>query len=53
MREEIFALTYCMEGMTYGDILGMPTVERVWYLNRLHKQLKKEHDEMKKAGKRR
>ena len=51
MREEVFALTYCMEGMTYGDVMAMPSRERIWYLRRLHRQLKKEADEMKKAAK--
>jgi len=51
LREEIFALTYVMKGMTYGDLLEMDSSERWWYLKRLHKQLKKETQEMKQAGK--
>jgi hypothetical protein len=50
LREEVFALTYCMEGMTYGDVERMMTVDREWYLKRLHKQLKKEADAMKRGG---
>jgi len=39
-----------MEGMTYGDVKGMLSVDREWYLRRLFKQLKKESDQSKKAG---
>lgn len=56
MREEVFALTYCMEGMTYGDVERMLSVDREWYIKRLHQQLKKESEQMKrsmKTGKRR
>lgn len=49
MREEVFALTYCMKGMTYGDVEGMLAQDRVWYLKRLNEQLKAESDEVKKA----
>ena len=48
LREEIFALTYCMKGITYDNIESMSSIDRNWYLNRLYKQLKKEADEMEK-----
>lgn len=51
LREEMFALTYCMEGMVYGHVEKMLTKDRVWYLRRLYRQLKRENDEMKRAGK--
>lgn len=47
LREEAFALMYCMKGMTYGDIERMPSVDREWYLARLYRQLKKEADDVK------
>jgi len=50
LREEVFALTYCMEGMTYGDVERMLSVDREWYLRRLHKQLKKEAEQMKRGS---
>jgi len=49
LREQVFALTYCMEGMTYGDVMDMPSVDREWYLNRLHTQMKREADAMKRT----
>ncbi len=39
-----------MEGITYGDIQDMPSEERVWYINRLHKQSKMEDKEIKDAA---
>ena len=50
LRQEVFALTYCMKGMTYGDVEGMLSVDRVWYLNRLNEQLKQEADGIKKGS---
>lgn len=43
-------LTYCMEAMTFGDIQGMRSEDRVWYLRRLNKQLKREAEQSKKAS---
>ena len=51
LREEVFALTYCMKGMTYSDIERMLSADRMWYLERLYKQLKSEADEVKKTSK--
>lgn len=51
LLEEVFALTYCMKGMTYGDVERMLSSDRIWYLNRLHEQLKSEADEVKKTTK--
>jgi len=51
LRQEVFALTYCMKGMTYGDVEGMLSVDRVWYLERLNEQLKAEADEIKRPVK--
>jgi len=39
-----------MKGMTYGDVEGMTSQDRVWYLNRLNEQLKAEADEIKKSS---
>jgi hypothetical protein len=39
-----------MKGMTYGDILGMTSQDRTWYLARLYSQLRQEADEMKRAA---
>jgi hypothetical protein len=36
-----------MKGITYGDIEEMPSDERIWYLNRLGRQLEKELKKMK------
>jgi hypothetical protein len=44
-------MTYCIKGMTYDAILDMDREDRVWYLRRLHKQLKDEQEAMKKSGK--
>jgi hypothetical protein len=47
LREEAFALTYCMKSMTYGDIVSMSSTDREWYLARLYRQLKKEAADLK------
>jgi cyanate lyase len=50
LREEEFALMYCMKGgITYGEINTMLGVDREWHLSRLYKQLKLEEEEAKKA----
>lgn len=51
LREQVFALTYCMPGMTFGDIHGMNSSDREWYIERLHKQKKDEAEEIKRASK--
>jgi hypothetical protein len=52
LREEEFALMYCMKGgMTYSDIQGMSAQDREWHLARLYKQLKWEEEELKKERK--
>jgi hypothetical protein len=40
-----------MKGMNYQDILTMSSIDRVWYIDRLNKQLQYEADEVKKARK--
>jgi hypothetical protein len=50
LREQVFALTYCMEGMPYDAIQEMEPDEREWYVTRLNNQLKRENEEIKKAG---
>jgi len=40
-----------MKGITYSDIMDMEVVEREWYLKRLNKQLKDEHEALKRKGK--
>lgn len=50
LREQVFALTYCMEGMEYSSIQEMEPDEREWYVTRLNNQLKRENEEIKKAG---
>jgi hypothetical protein len=52
LREEEFALTYCMKGMTWTCLQNMLGVEREWHLARLYKQLKKEQEESKQAARR-
>jgi hypothetical protein len=47
----MFILTYCMKGMTCGDVENMLSVDRKWYLERLYKQLKKESEEIKRTSK--
>jgi hypothetical protein len=49
LREQVFALTYCMEGVGYDAISEMPSDEREWFVRRLDKQIKRENDEVKKA----
>lgn len=51
LREEMFALTYCMEGMPYDAVERMPSVDRVWYLKRLEEQIVRESEEVKKVQK--
>lgn len=51
LREQTFALTYCTEGgIDYDAIQEMEPEERLWYVDRLMKQLKKENEEIKKAS---
>jgi hypothetical protein len=50
LREQVFALTYCMEGMPYDAIQEMEPDEREWFVNRLNNQLKRENEEIKKSG---
>lgn len=50
LREEVFALTYCMKGMAYGAVEEMLSVDRVWYLKRLYDQLKQEADDVKRSA---
>jgi len=40
-----------MKGITYNDINLMPSDERIWYLNRLGRQLENELKQMKKKVK--
>lgn len=46
----MFSLTYCMNGITYGDIMEMVPEERDWYIRRLDKQIKRENEEIKKGA---
>lgn len=39
-----------MEGMEYSSIQEMEPDEREWYVTRLNNQLKRENEEIKKAG---
>jgi hypothetical protein len=46
-------LIYGLEGaIGYNDVMEMTGAERTWWLERLVKQLKKEADAVKKAGRR-
>jgi hypothetical protein len=40
LLEEIFLFTYYLPGIPYGDLLGMTSKERVWFLKRLAKEIK-------------
>jgi hypothetical protein len=52
LNEEVFALTYCMNGVTYTDVVEkMSSRERVWFLKRLNEQIKMESEEIKKGSK--
>ncbi len=52
LNEEVFALTYCMHGVTYTDVVEkMESRERVWFLKRLLEQIKMESEEIKKGTK--
>lgn len=53
LLEELFALVYCVKGMTGEYIESMSTHDRIWHLERLEKQLKAEAAELKKATKKR
>lgn len=52
LREEAFALMYCVKGMSYDSIENMLSSDREWYIRRLYKQLQHEDEQMKKATKR-
>ena len=45
--EEVFALTYCVPGMTVADIERMPTRDRQWHYKRLQEQKKEELNALK------
>jgi hypothetical protein len=51
LYEEMFALTYNMKGITWSDLQEMPSREREFLVERLHRQLKAEVEAMKRAGK--
>jgi hypothetical protein len=52
LNEEVFALTYCMSGMTYTCVSEkMDSTERVWHLRRLREQIRMESEEVKKGAK--
>jgi hypothetical protein len=38
-----------MKGITYGDIMGMESEERGWYVKRLSEQIKRERDAIETA----
>jgi len=46
--EEEFALTYCMEGMTWTCIQSMLSKQRIWHIKRLKTQLERENKKTKK-----
>jgi hypothetical protein len=47
LLEEVFALTYCVPGMTVADIEKMTVRDREWYYKRLQDQKKSELDALK------
>lgn len=49
--EEVFALLYCIKGMTWEACLSLEGWERLYLLRRLEKQLRQETAEIKKATK--
>jgi len=51
LREEMFCLNYFVPGMSYGDVLGMSSLDRTWYYDRLCKQKKEEAEMIKIKGK--
>lgn len=52
LREEEFALMYCMKGgISYAEIQDMLGVDREWHLARLFRQLKDEEEQLKRAAK--
>jgi len=50
LLEEVFALLYCIKGMTWDACENMRTRDRIWILRRLEKQLKREADDAKRAS---
>jgi hypothetical protein len=50
LREQIFVLTYAMRGVNYDNALEMEPDERVWFLNRLHSQKRRENEEIEKKN---
>lgn len=52
LRDEVFALAYGTDGgIDYTAIENMLSVDRIGYLRRLQKQLKREADLVKKSSK--
>jgi hypothetical protein len=49
LLEQVFALTYCVPGITWDACMEMHTDERQWLLKRLHKQQKAEAEAIGKA----
>jgi hypothetical protein len=49
LREEVFGLVYHVPGLSYRDVVTMPSEEREWLCVRLVRQLKSEKDSWKKA----
>jgi hypothetical protein len=50
LLEEVFALLYCIKGMTWEACENMRTKDRIWMLRRLEKQLKREAEDAKRAS---
>jgi hypothetical protein len=42
LLEELFVMTYYIQGMTYENIENMNSLERKWFIKRLYKQKKAE-----------
>jgi hypothetical protein len=49
--DEVFALLYCIKGMTWEACLELESRERLYLLRKLSEQLKKEAASIKKASK--
>jgi hypothetical protein len=49
LLEEIYICTQHLEGMSYSDVLAMPTYERRFFLGQKTRELSKQKEEIEKT----
>jgi hypothetical protein len=49
LLEEIYICTQHLKGMSYSDVLAMPTYERRFFLGQKTRELSKQQEDMEKA----